>query len=74
MVAQAGPNPIGRREPAWSPCRAGCTCLATPYGPTRLGLLSAGTLDKAMERLRKNFYPLWKMLVEAREDPTLTEE
>jgi len=26
-----------------------------------------------MERLRKNFYPLWKALTEASEDPTLPE-
>jgi len=29
------------------------------------------TLDEATERPRKNYYALWKALVEVREDPTL---
>jgi hypothetical protein len=29
--------------------------------------------EEAMERLRKNFYHLWRPLMEARDDPSLSE-
>jgi hypothetical protein len=31
-------------------------------------------LGEALERLRKNHYPLWKVMVEVREDPAVVEE
>lgn len=36
--------------------------------------MAAHTLDEAMERLRKNWYPLWRVMVEVREAPAVVEE
>jgi hypothetical protein len=36
--------------------------------------VSAHTLDEAMERLRKSWYPLWLVLVEVRADPAVVGE
>lgn len=36
--------------------------------------MSAHSLEEAMERLRKNFYALWLVIMEVREDPAVVEE
>ena len=36
--------------------------------------MSAHSLEDAMERLRKNFYALWLVIMEVREDPAVVEE
>ena len=36
--------------------------------------MTTHTLDEAMERLRKNHYPLWRVMVEVREDPAMVAE
>jgi hypothetical protein len=36
--------------------------------------MTAHTPDEAMERLRKNFYELWKVLMEVRADPSVVHD
>jgi hypothetical protein len=36
--------------------------------------VSAYSLEEAMERLRKNFYALWLVMMEVREGPVVVEE
>ena len=36
--------------------------------------MSAHSLEEAIERLRKNFYALWLVMMEVREDPAVVEE